>query len=172
MQVPIPLVAVAFAILVRLYFWHSNRVGIPFSSTRALRIMQITTVMVVILIVWCLITIFTQGYQPVPPPTLANLKFSDESLGWLKGTIAPNITIVAILIGLGHLLLAMSGVVGNARPSEPLVREGVVRMIVTHCGSAIVKGDEDRIRGTLRERAADYGMALEIAYDGMELTLP
>jgi amino acid transporter len=108
-HVPTPLFAVAFAILVTLYFWHTNRIGIPFSSTQALRIMQITTVMVVILIVWCLITIVTHGYQPVPPPTLANLKFSDESLGWLRGTIAPNITIVAILIGLGHSLLAMSG---------------------------------------------------------------
>ncbi|HEV8725620.1 MAG TPA: APC family permease [Candidatus Binatia bacterium] len=103
------LFAVAFAILVTLYFWHTNRIGIPFSSSRALRIMQITTVMVGILIIWCLITIFTQGYQPVPPPTLANLKFSEESLGWLRGTIAPSITIVAILIGLGHSLLAMSG---------------------------------------------------------------
>jgi amino acid transporter len=109
MHVPTPLFALAFAILVTLYFWHTNRIGIPFSSTRALRIMQITTVMVVILITWCLITIFTQGYQPVPPPTLANLKFSDESLGWLKGTIVPSITIVAILIGLGHSLLGMSG---------------------------------------------------------------
>ncbi len=108
-HVPTPLFAVAFAILVTLYFWHTNRIGIPFSSTRALRIMQITTVMVAILIIWCVITIFTQGYQPIPPPTLANLKFSDESLGWLRGTIAPSITIVAILIGLGHSLLAMSG---------------------------------------------------------------
>jgi amino acid transporter len=109
MHVSTPLFAVAFAILVTLYFWHTNRIGIPFSSTRALRIMQITTLMVAILIIWCVITIFTQGYQPVPPPTLANLTFNDESLGWLRGTIAPSITIVAILIGLGHSLLAMSG---------------------------------------------------------------
>ena len=38
-----------------------------------------------------------------------NLHLSDASLGWLKGTIAPTITAVAILIGLGHSLLAMSG---------------------------------------------------------------
>src|SRR5208282_3812688 len=30
-------------------------------------------------------------------------------LGWLKGTIAPKITFIAILVGLGHSLLAMSG---------------------------------------------------------------
>jgi amino acid transporter len=109
MHMPASLFAAGFAILVTLYFWHTNRIGIPFSSTRALRIMQITTVMVVILIIWSLITIFTQGYQPVPAPTPTNLKFSDDALGWLKGTIAPSITIVAILIGLGHSVLAMSG---------------------------------------------------------------
>ncbi len=109
LQVSAPFFSVGFAILVTLYFWHSNRIGIPFSSTKALRIMQVTTVMVVILIVWCLVTIFSTGYQPVPAPTPANLRFSDEALGWLRGTAAPSITIVAILIGLGHSLLAMSG---------------------------------------------------------------
>ncbi len=109
MRIPAPLFAAGFAILVTLYFWYSNRVGIPFSSAKALRIMQITTVMVVILIAWCLITIFEKGYQPVPAPTPANLSFRDEALGWLKGTAAPSITVVAILIGLGHSLLAMSG---------------------------------------------------------------
>ncbi len=109
MHVPPRLFAAGFGILIILYFWYCNRVGIPFSSTKALWIMQITTVMVVILIVWCLTTIFEKGYQPVPAPTPANLHFSVESLGWLKGTIAPSITTVAILIGLGHSLLAMSG---------------------------------------------------------------
>ncbi len=104
-----PYFAAAFAALVTLYFWRKNIIGIHESSEKALRIMQITTVMVVILITWCLITIFKNGYQPVPAPTLANLHFSPEALGWLKGTIGPSITVIAILIGLGHSLLAMSG---------------------------------------------------------------
>jgi len=108
-RIPPPLFAAGFAILITLYFWYSNRVGIPFSSTKALRIMQITTVMVVILISWSLLTMFENGYQPVPAPTPANLHFSYEALGWLKGTMAPSITVIAILIGLGHSLLAMSG---------------------------------------------------------------
>ena len=37
--------------------------GIHESSEKALRIMQITTVMVVILIVWCLITMWQKGFQ-------------------------------------------------------------------------------------------------------------
>ena len=109
LHVPPPTFAAGFAILVVVYFWWANTVGIPFSSTNALRIMQITTVMVVTLITWCLLTIFQKGYQPVPAPTLANLKFSADALGWLKGTPVPGIAAVAIFIGLGHSLLAMSG---------------------------------------------------------------
>src|SRR5262245_25470226 len=109
LRVPAPVFAAVFAILVTLYFWHTNRIGIPFTSTKALRIMQITAVMVVLLISWCLVTIFSNGYQPVPSPTLTNLHFSDEALGWLKGTAATRIAFIAILIGLGHALLAMSG---------------------------------------------------------------
>jgi amino acid transporter len=109
MHVHPPYFAAGFAAAVTLYFWRKNIIGIHESSTKALRIMQITTVMVVILIVWCLATIFTKGYQPVPLPTAANLHFNPDALGWLKGTIAPSITAIAILIGLGHSLLAMSG---------------------------------------------------------------
>ncbi len=104
-----PYFAAVFAAVVTIYFWRKNIIGIHESSEKALRIMQITTVMVVILIVWCLITIFKNGYQPVPLPTLANLHFSKEGLGWLQGTVAPSITIIAIMVGLGHSLLAMSG---------------------------------------------------------------
>jgi amino acid transporter len=104
-----PYFAAGFAAVVTLYFWRKNIIGIHESSTKALRIMQVTTVMVVILIVWCLATIFTKGYQPVPLPTAASLHFSPDALGWLKGTVAPSITAIAILIGLGHSLLAMSG---------------------------------------------------------------
>ena len=101
--------AAGFAIVCCIYFWWKNIIGIHESSEKALRIMQITTVMVVILIGWCILTIFVKGYQPVPLPFRSNLHFSNESLGWLRGTIAPSITVIAIMIGLGHSLLAMSG---------------------------------------------------------------
>ncbi len=104
-----PHFAAVFAAAVTIYFWRKNIIGIHESSEKALRIMQITTVMVVILIAWCLVTIFTRGYQPVPLPIMSNLHFSPDALGWLKGTVAPKITFIAILVGLGHSLLAMSG---------------------------------------------------------------
>ena len=67
-NVPIspPYLAALFAVAVTLYFWWTNTVGIHYSSDKALRIMQITTVMVVLLIGWCLLTIFMKGYHPVP----------------------------------------------------------------------------------------------------------
>ncbi len=99
----------AFAVVVTVYFWRKNIIGIHESSQKALRIMQVTTVMVVMLIIWCVITILKQGYAPVPFPSASNLRFTGTSLGWLEGTIAPSITFIAILIGLGHSLLAMSG---------------------------------------------------------------
>jgi amino acid transporter len=104
-----PYFAAGFAVLATAYFWRKNILGMHESSIKALRIMQITTVMVVILIVWAVLTMMLHGYQPVPLPVKENLHLSQESLGWLKGTIAPTITAVAIMIGLGHSLLAMSG---------------------------------------------------------------
>jgi hypothetical protein len=37
------------------------------------------------------------------------IHFSDDAIGWLKGTIWPTFTAIAILVGFGHSILAMSG---------------------------------------------------------------
>ena len=104
-----PYFAAAFAVVVTLYFWRKNIIGLHESSEKALRIVQITTVMVVILIVWCIVTILKVGANPIPLPTPANMHFGPNALGWLKGTVAPSITFIAVFVGLGHSLLAMSG---------------------------------------------------------------
>ncbi len=79
--------AVFFSVLVTLYFWRSNIKGIHESSGAALKIMQITTVMVVALLIWCPITIALQGKWHLPlSPAPHNLLFNDDSLGWFKGT--------------------------------------------------------------------------------------
>ncbi|HKW97235.1 MAG TPA: APC family permease [Bryobacteraceae bacterium] len=101
-----------FAAAVTIYFWKKNVIGMHESSQKALRIMQLTTIMVVLLIAWCLITIALRGYSPVPLPTTANIHFGEganDALGWLRGTKWPAFTAIAIMIGLGHSLLAMSG---------------------------------------------------------------
>ena len=104
-----PSFTVVFAIAVTLYFWWKNTIGIHESSHKALRIMQITTVMVVMLILWSLYTLMVQGFQAVPAPTLGNLHLNKESLGWLPESWAMSIPMIAVLVGLGHSLLAMSG---------------------------------------------------------------
>lgn len=48
---------------------------------------------------------------------------------------------------------------------------GVRRMIVTHCGSRIVEGDERRLGPRLRALGEERGVAAEIAHDGMEVVL-
>jgi amino acid transporter len=104
-----PYFAAAFTIVVTLYFWRKNVIGMHESSQKALRIMQLTTVMVVMLIIWCLLTIFKRGFTPVPLPTLETIRFSEDAVGWLKDSFATKLTAVALLIGLGHSILAMSG---------------------------------------------------------------
>jgi amino acid transporter len=101
--------AAGFALVATVYFWWQNTIGIKESSDKALRIMQITSVMVVMLIAWCGVTMALKGFQTVPLPTKENLHYGAGALGWLRGTALPNITAVAIFIGLGHSLLAMSG---------------------------------------------------------------
>ena len=68
--------------------------------------MQITTVMVVIFLIWGTYTLFHIGWDI--PPFSVDLK--PEALGWLKNSTLPYRFIpVAVAIGLGHSLLAMSG---------------------------------------------------------------
>src|ERR1700677_2640142 len=66
--------SVFFSVAVTIYFWYSNIKGVQESSHKALRIMQITTVMVVIILVWAPITLFMLGGANLPPlPTPSNL---------------------------------------------------------------------------------------------------
>lgn len=102
--------AVFFSVAVTLYFWYSNIKGVPESSHKALRIMQITTVMVVIILIWAPITILMRGGAKLPPlPIPSNLHLSNESLGWLSGTYWAQLSFVVLMVSIGHSLLAMSG---------------------------------------------------------------
>src|SRR5438876_4025208 len=102
--------AATFAIGVTLYFWWQNIKGIPESSHKAMRIMQVTTVMVVILIGWCGYTAWIR-HAPLPPlPRPQNLKLGPNAMGWLYGFHFTHFAgLLAVLIGLGHSVLAMSG---------------------------------------------------------------
>src|SRR6266566_2122991 len=109
-HLPRDLTAAIFAALVTLYFWRVNIKGVPESGEKALRIMYVTTAMVVLLILWCTYTIGVHGAHPPPWPLPRNLQFSPEALGWLHGSRLPHtIGLLGIFIALGHSILAMSG---------------------------------------------------------------
>jgi amino acid transporter len=98
------------AILITLYFWWQNIKGIEESSDKALSIMKITTIMVVILIGWGLYSVGHNGSHLPPLPTPSNLKFSNDALGFLKGTsFVKKLGLFGILMAFGHSVLAMSG---------------------------------------------------------------
>jgi amino acid permease-like protein len=102
--------AAVFAGLVSIYFWRKNIRGIHESSQKAVQIMIITTVMVVILIVWCVITVFRVPIQIPPNPFHPGVVLlNKESLGWLHGSWLSHLTLVIMFVGFGHSVLAMSG---------------------------------------------------------------
>ena len=99
-----------FAVLIVLYFWWKNIQGIHESSEKALQIMIITTVMVVVLIVWCAITVLRAPVQLPPNPLHPGVvPLTKESLGWLHGTWISHLTWIILFVGFGHSVLAMSG---------------------------------------------------------------
>jgi len=124
--------SVAIACLITLYFFRQNVLGIHESSGKALKIMFATTVMAVIILVWCGITLWVDGprnhvnYLPdlsahVDPDTGQPM----SPLGYLTGTHVGDelgalahkpprdwlsmIGMLGILIAFGHSILAMSG---------------------------------------------------------------
>jgi amino acid transporter len=108
--VTIDRIATAFAINVTVYFWWENTKGVHESSEKALLIMKIVTVMVVMLIGWCIYTIIIRHSALPPLPHPRNLRLTPNALGWLAHSSLPHMFgIIAIFIALGHSVLAMSG---------------------------------------------------------------
>ncbi len=128
----------AMAIAVTLYFWRVNTKGIHESSDQALKIMVATTIMGVIMIVWCLLTLAvrpdTQHLPHLTPdlskkvdaegkPMLDPFGKQVDPLGFIGDTslgeaLRPEritghwwslIGVIGILVAFGHSILAMSG---------------------------------------------------------------
>jgi hypothetical protein len=103
--------AAGLAVVVVAYFWWKNTQGIHESSQKALQIMAITTVMVVILILWCTVTVLRAPVQLPPSPFhgVGAIPLNRDSLGWLNGTFFSHLTFIILFVGFGHSVLAMSG---------------------------------------------------------------
>src|SRR5206468_10542240 len=135
-EIPTAAGSAAIAIGITLYFWRQNIFGIEESSDKAMKIMGVTTVMVVVMMVWCGVTLWIRG-ATLPP---FELHFSDEALGWLGGTgWEKKIGALGILIAFGHSILAMSGEESLAQvnreighPKVPnLIKAGLVIFLFT-----------------------------------------
>jgi amino acid transporter len=112
-QVPVGWTAVLFGAGMTIFYWWENTKGIEESSEKALRVMQIVSVMVTILLGWSILTMLRApaGSIHLPPlPTPENLTFSEEALGFLKDTnLAHAFGLFGVLMAFGHSILAMSG---------------------------------------------------------------
>lgn len=102
--------AAVFAVCVTGYFWWQNIKGIEESSEKASTIMNFTTVMVILMIGWCVYTLGVRGGHLPPWPKPSNLHFSVEAEGWLRSSRLPEVIgLIGILVAFGHSVLAMSG---------------------------------------------------------------
>jgi amino acid transporter len=105
---------VIIAVLITTYFWWANIKGIHESSDKALRIMQLTTVMGVLIIAWSALTLYLHHSQVTIPPlhpvfTGRSLdKGKEPSSGWLEH-VPRLLGGIGIVVAFGHSLLAMSG---------------------------------------------------------------
>src|ERR1700676_611918 len=103
-------ISASFAIIVTVYFWWENTKGVSESSEKAQHIMKLVTVMVVILIGWCIYTAVLRHSSLPPFPYPRNIHLTASALGWLAHSKLPQMFgIVTIFIALGHSVLAMSG---------------------------------------------------------------
>ena len=110
MALPINSTSAIFAAVVTLYFWWENVKGIEESSEKAIRIMEFTTILVILMIGWCGYTLWVRGGHLPPAPIPSNLHFSVDAEGWLRSSHLPElIGIIGILVAFGHSVLAMSG---------------------------------------------------------------
>jgi len=79
------LISAGIAVGITCYFWWRNTRGIHDCSTDALRIMYVTTAIVVLMILWSTVTILARpDTQRLPPaPTPAHLSFNSDAVGWM-----------------------------------------------------------------------------------------
>jgi amino acid transporter len=128
----------AIAAAITLYFWRANIRGIRESSDKALKIMGATTVMGVVMLIWCTVTLAVRPGERQLPPMAPDLSKrvdaegqpqinqvtgrQEDPLGWLGETAVGAslrdparvlwfslIGALGIIIAFGHSVLAMSG---------------------------------------------------------------
>ena len=109
-QLPVNGTSAVFAVIVTIYFWWLNVKGIEASSDKALDVMKITTIMVLIMMVWGIFSVLYKGAHLPPAPIPSDFTFTPESFGFLRHTsLLKDFGLFGILMAFGHTVLAMSG---------------------------------------------------------------
>lgn len=151
----INLLAAGIALLITVYFWWRNTRGIHESSDDALKIMYVTTVMVVLLIIWCGITILTQpDKQKLPPaPVPQNLAFNRDAVGWL-----PNIAPHALQVLPAEAPTAQSNAPASPQPEahyglpvRPGILLGLIGLLIAFGHSVLAMSGEESLAQINRE---------------------
>ncbi|MCL2887928.1 MAG: amino acid permease [Elusimicrobia bacterium] len=105
--VPDNVFAVAFAVLVTLYFWRQNIKGISESADKSAKIVIISMLVAIILALWALLTILIRGHVKLPP---FKPDFAPYALGWSKNfDWFKAVGLLGVLMAVGHSVLALSG---------------------------------------------------------------
>jgi hypothetical protein len=111
----VALFVVLISVAITLYFWWLNIKGMHESSDKALRIMQLTTVMGVLVVGWSLLTLIhghaslhMPPFHPVFTQSSLDPNKEESSMGWLEA-VPGVVGTLGILVAFGHSLLAMSG---------------------------------------------------------------
>src|SRR5207244_1318496 len=119
----------AIAIAITLYFWHQNILGIEESSDKAMKIMGVTTVMIVVMIAWCGVTLWQRG-ATLPP---FELHLIDEALGglamYMVGPLSVRLVLRAFVVVVGFLILAgavNTAIVGSNGVLNRVAEDGVL----------------------------------------------
>ena len=103
-ELPVDATSAFIALIVTVYFWWQNTKGIEESSDKALKVMQITTVMVVLLLGWGFYSVIHLGSHLPPFPEPRNLHFSRDAMGFLGHTkFVRGLGLFGVLMAFGWL---------------------------------------------------------------------
>ena len=148
------------AIAITLYFWHQNILGIEESSDKAMKIMGVTTVMIVVMIVWC--GAHDLDARRDAAALRAALQRRRARLARRHGLGRSRSALLGILIAFGHSILAMSGEESLAQvnreiayPKVPnLIRAGFIIFLYSllMTGADLVLRGADHSRRRAHER--------------------
>ena len=104
-------------------------------------------------------------------PDVARIADSSRALSGIRAYIGDGATITRSLLRHDRRSGRLIGHASIENQVRWCKKEKVPKMIVTHCGSAIVAGDEEDVGTMLKNLESEYGVPIQVAHDGLEIAL-